>query len=190
MFDKINEIYTTLEEKYDEADRYISKIIDDSIDDTAEYLNNFFNTKDHIQLDEKHDPILKKLKKVESLLSEKTDTNDDIENMLINVATSLGLLNENITKALCHQYNIDLYQKNTQAMKINSLKNFLSKTVINDLHFVNSFRNSILHDNDYGYDLSSLDDITIKKLIIEAKTSIVKIEYIYSYLNDLRENNS
>ena len=102
------------------------------------------------------------------------------------IATSIGLFNEKIINILCTHYHMKLPMHDSQSKKINMLKNYLSKTIINDLFFINSFRNSILHFNDFGHDLSQLDDITKNKLLSESSTAITKFEFVYNELKTIK----
>ncbi len=119
-------------------------------------------------------------------ISSLDENDDDWDSKLIYIATSAGHINEKITTVLYDYYNTDMNSKNTQSAKINSLKTDLSKTIINDLHFINSFRNSILHHNDYGHDLLNLDLVTKKKLQNEAQAALAKLEYVYMQVKDIK----
>ena len=178
MINKIKELYNTVEEQYQEADKYISRIIDDSLEDATIYIENIFNDNTS---DELEDPVLIQIRKLDNALSS-LEKDSDWEQKLIFVATSLGHLNEKITNLLCTHYIVNHSQNYSQAKKINALKDFIPKVIINDLHFINSFRNSILHANDHGYNLFALDDVLKKKLFSEANTALVKFEYIYTTL--------
>ena len=197
MLKTIQELYNSAEETYLEME---NKILDqaeesydlskDYIENTSEeitlFLNEYFNSD---KTEKTNDPILLQLNKLDNSLSSlELNTDQEWDSKLIFTATSLGHLNEKITELLCSHYNINLYGNNTQAKKINLLKDHLSRTIINDLYFINSFRNSILHHNDYGHDLSNLDSVTKNKLLSEAKTSIAKFEYVYQELRNIKIN--
>ncbi len=199
----LKDTYKELEKQYSEADKYVSEIVDDGIeaaknyisemgDDISNYLNDLFDENKIPSLDsDKPDMVLVQLEKLHSSLTLlEQNNNNEYENLLIYVATSLGHLNEKITKILCDHYNVILHETNSQAKKINLLKDYLSKTIINDLYFINSFRNSILHHNDYGHDLSSLDIVTKNKLLSEAKTGIAKLEFVYSELKNIKNSDT
>ena len=195
MLNTIKNIYNSVEETYLEIENSILDHAEDAYTLSKDYIENyseeitlFFNDYfNNEQTDKLDDPVLLQLNKLTTSLSTlKLDSSEEWDSKLIFSATSLGHLNEKITTLLCNHYNIDLSGKNTQAYKINALKNDLSKTIINDLHFINTFRNSILHHNDYGHDLSNLDAISKNKLLSEAQTAIAKFEYVYQYLKNLR----
>ncbi len=195
MLNTIKNIYDSVEETYLEIENSILDHTEDAYMLSKDYIENyseeitlFFNDYfNNEQADKIDDPVLLQLNKLTTSLSTlKLDSNEEWDSKLIFSATSLGHLNEKFTMLLCNHYNIELYGKNTQAYKINALKNDLSKTIVNDLHFINTFRNSILHHNDYGHDLSNLDVVSKNKLLSEAKTAIAKFEYVYQYLKNLR----
>ncbi len=197
MLKTIQELYKSAEETYLEME---NKILDqaeesydlskDYIENTSEeitlFLNEYFNSD---KTEKTNDPILLQLNRLDNSLSSlELNTDQEWDSKLIFTATSLGHLNEKITELLCSHYNINLYGNNTQAKKINLLKGHLSKTIINDLYSINSFRNSILHHNDYGHDLSNLDLVTKNKLLSEAKTSVAKFKYVYQELGNIKIN--
>ncbi len=196
MLKVIKDLYGSAEETYLEIENKILDHAEDAYDMSKDYINDtseeitlffndyFMNAKRNID-----DPVLVQLNKLNTTLSSIDETtNDEWDSTLIFVATSIGHMNEKITDVLCKYHHIMLEGRNTQARKINSLKEFLSKTIINDLHFINSFRNSILHHNDYGFNLSALDMITKRKLLSEANTALAKLEYVYNKLKDIQIN--
>jgi hypothetical protein len=195
MISTIKNIYDSVEETYLEIENIILDHAEDAyllskdyIENTSEeitlFLSNYFN---NTQINKLDDPVLQQLNKLTiSLSTLDLDSNEEWDSKLIFVATSIGHLNEKIVILLCNYYDTSLYGKNTQASKINTLKSELSKTIINDLHFINTFRNSILHHNDYGYDLSILDKVNKNKLLCEAKAAIAKFEYIYQHVKNLK----
>ena len=199
MFDSIKSIYDYIEDTYADLEDiiidYSGEIYELSVDyverttsEISDFLNNFFD-EEHVNT--VNDPIMLQLNKLKKIfLEEEEKTEEEWDKILIFSATTLGLLNEKITTHLCKYYDIDIQNKSTQAAKINALKNNLSKTYINDLFFINTFRNSIVHYNDYGHDLSNLDEISKNKLLSEAKTAIAKFEYIYQKIKKTKMKRS
>ncbi len=197
MLKTIQELYNSAEETYLEIENKILDQAEEVYDLSKDYmenasegitlfLNDYFNNE---KTEKINDPVLLQLDKLSNSLSSlKINTDEEWDSKLIYAATSLGHLNEKVTKILCDHYSVNLYGKDNQASRINALKGHLSKTIINDLYFINSFRNSILHHNDYGHDLSSLDTVTKNKLFSEAKTAIAKFEFIYRELKDIKTN--
>lgn len=177
-------MFSTISSWYNDADKYVSKIIEDSIDDTSVFFKNYFNDDNSLKIENSEDNLLRQLAKINASL-EKLDINNNLnwDSQLIYTATSLGHINEEITKYLCEKYDIFLPEHSGQSFKINKLKTYLSKIIINDLYFINTFRNSILHHNDFDYDLFNLDNITRTKLFNESKTAIAKTHFIYKSLN-------
>lgn len=187
LYQSAEEVYLEIEDTIldyaEEAYGSTKEYIDEVSDEISDYLNNYFKNNDI----HSNDPILIQLSKLTKTLSSLDENNnDDWDSKLIYIATSLGHMNEKITTVLYDYYNSDIYTKNTQSVKINSLKSHLSKTIINDLHFINTFRNSILHHNDYGHDLLNLDLVTKKKLQNEAQAALAKLEYVYIQLKDIK----
>jgi len=194
MLNKIKSFYNFAEETYLEFE---DKLLDTTIDtydlakeyiqessmEISKYLDNFFSSDDKFKtLD---NPIFAQLDKIDkSIVSLDLNSNEEWESKLIYAATSIGHLNEKIVKILCTHYNT-IYSS-TQASKINSLKSYLSKMIINDFYFINNYRNSILHANDFDYSLINLNEITKKKLFFETKTAIAKLEFIYSKLEEIK----
>jgi hypothetical protein len=195
MISTIKNIYDSVEETYLEIENIILDHAEDAyllskdyIENTSEeitlFLSNYFN---NTQINKLDDPVLRQLNKLTMSLSTlDLDSNEEWDSKLIFVATSIGHLNEKIVMLLCNHFNSTFGNKNTQANKINSLKGELPKTIINDLYFINSFRNSILHYNDYGHDLANLDKVTKNKLLHEAKVAVAKFEYIYEHIKTIK----
>lgn len=186
MFDKLSEIYDEVEINYKKLDKYISKIVDESIEDTSKFFNSYFNSDNTLKIKNEDDEVLQQLSKINNSLEDLNFSNNtNWDKNLVFVATSLGLINEEITKVLCEEFNILLPKKCNQAKKINFLQDFIPRTMHSDLHFINTFRNSILHPNDFNINLFSLDNISKHKLFNEAKTAIAKTYYIYEGLPNL-----
>ena len=186
MIEKIKELYLEYEDKFLDItlDQYdlAKEYIENSSDEISNYIDNFFIDKNHTTF---NNPIFLQLNKIDMSISS-LDFNDNYEwdHKLIYAATSLGHLNEKIVKLLCEHYGTEY--KNTQAGKINSLTKYLPKMVINDFHFINTYRNSILHASDFGYSLSDLDKVLKNKFFFETKTAIYKIEFIYQKLEEIQ----
>ena len=192
MIDSIKRLYSEAEKTYQEIENLVLEHSESSYDLSKQYINNYSkDISDYIdsffknECEDLDNPILLQLYKIkESISSLKIDSSDDWESKLIFAATSLGHLNEKIVSVLCEHY-VTSSDRN-QASKINSLKEHLSKTIINDFHFINTYRNSILHANDFGYSLSTQNEIVKNKLLSETRTAIAKLEFINFELKNIK----
>lgn len=179
MFNKINEIYN-------DVDKYVSKIVDDAIDDTSKIFSSYFNKDNTLKIENKDDVVLIQLSKInDELESLNFNSNDNWDKHLIFIASSLGHISETMTKVFCEELNIYLKEQSSQSYKINLLKEYLPRNIINDFYFINTFRNSILHPSDYSFDLFNLNHTSKQKLYSEAKTAIAKSYFLYKELENI-----
>lgn len=99
------------------------------------------------------------------------------------IGTTIGHFNELIVKNLSFKYSTDYHHSLSDS--INELKPHLSKNIINDLYFLNKFRNKIVHYKDYNSsemdytDLTNANDTTRKYYTNEAILAYNKATYIY-----------
>ena len=194
MLKDLEDFYKSAETSYNELEKEISEQASENYEDAKNYIqetsdeisifiDNYFNADNSRKITDSEDSVLQQLNKLKISIN---NQDQEPDSRLIYVATSIGHLNEKIVIILCKHYNIKLFSNDTQSKKINFLKNHLSKTIINDLYFINSFRNSIVHFNDFGHDLSQLDEIIKNKLFSEASTAIAKFEFVYLELKKIK----
>jgi len=193
MLENIKKIYDFAEETYlDFEDMLLDTTLDTydlakeymqtSSDKISNYINTFFTEKDNDTID---NPVLSQLNKIDKVISSlKFDSNDDWDSKLIYSATSLGHLNEKIVKLLCNHYHTNY--GTTQASKIKSLDQYLPRIIISDFYFINTYRNSIIHANDFQYSLTNLNKTIKSKLFYETKAAIAKMRFIFVKLEEIK----
>lgn len=105
------------------------------------------------------------------------------------IGTTIGHFNELIIKSFTNKYSTAY--NHSLSDSINELKPFLPKNIINDLFFLNKFRNKIVHYKDYNSlemdysDLSNANEATRKYYTNEAILAYNKATFIYaSYSKD------
>ena len=92
-----NNILNEITNKYDEVDEYVSKILNNSIDEISSSLDSYFNNEEQTKIYNNLNPIVYQLEKLDKAI-ETLEFNDDEhwDKQLIYVATSLGLISEKI----------------------------------------------------------------------------------------------
>lgn len=101
------------------------------------------------------------------------------------IGTTIGHFNELVVKKLAYKYSTDYHHSLSDS--INELKPHLSKNIINDLYFLNKFRNKIVHYKDYNSsemdytDLTNANEATRKYYTNEAILAFNKATFIYEH---------
>lgn len=126
------------------------------------------------------------LKKVKNIVSKlEFQSNEEWEDSIHLIGTKIGHLNEIMIKELCIKYNVKIDSKSNEELR-KELKDYLPKNAMNDIYYLNQFRNKIVHHNESdGYmdnfkDISNLDSTTKKYFNDESKMVVNKAEAIYN----------
>lgn len=115
--------------------------------------------------------LINEIKKYENVINNSNST--DKRQLVLLAGSMLNDLNLNLVKKLCNKYKI---QNSSQAKRIESLKNYLSKDIITDLYFLNSLRNKITHPDDWEIDLNN--DDAQNSILSDCISAVQKMNYI------------
>ena len=145
--------------------------------------NKFFNKETgEIYKNDKVSSEILRIKKIQSKLE--SLSSDEWEDTIHLMGTKIGQINELITKELCLKFNIKTNSLSYEELR-KELKSVMPKNAINDIYYINQFRNKIVHSNESdGYmdnfkNITKLDTTTKKYYNDEVKTVLNKIEAIY-----------
>lgn len=111
---------------------------------------------------------------------EKLSKNDWQDKIKI-IGITIGHFNENLVRKLAEKFNTQIHHSLSES--INELRPHLNKTSIDDIHYLNRFRNKIIHFKDYNHtdfvDFSNIDSQTKQYYTNESKLVYLKLEHLY-----------
>lgn len=190
MLESIKNLYNELEASYLEFEDKLLNSTVELYEDTKE----FFTEKDlAIPIDGK-DKVSQELKNIQTYANKaETLNHKEWEENLKLLGISLGHFNEASLKKLSFEFSVEYNSRSiSKTIKNFELNKVLPKAIISDLYFLNSFRNKIIHFDEYYYDivnkertLADIDDLS--KQVFEAEVNCVKVksEILYSiFLKD------
>lgn len=190
MLESIKNLYNELESGYLEFE---DKLLDNTVE-LYEDTKEFFTEGDlAIPIDGK-DKISQELKNIQTYTT-KTEAlrHKDWEENLKLLGISLGHFNEASLKKLSFKFNVEYNSRSiSKTIKNFELKNILPKVVIGDLYFLNSFRNKIVHFDEYYYNIDyrerALADIdNLSKQVFDAEINCVKAKSEILYMFFLKD---
>lgn len=186
MINSLKNLYNEFEASYLEFE---DKLLDNAVD-LCEDAKEFFTEKDLSLPIDGNDKISQELSNIQ-IYANKTERirQKEWEENLKLLGVSLGHFNEASLKKLSLKFNIEYNSRSiSKTIKNFDEKKKLPKSVIGDLYFLNSFRNKIIHYDEYYYDLKyknrSLSDIdNMSKQVFDAEIKCVKVksEILYAY---------
>lgn len=178
MFNKLTELYNEAAKHYDDLDKKISKVVEYDILGKERHGKEKIPPKNHLLPPTDELAIL--LNDINAYVTNLEDKTKKFEDYFKLLGTTLGHFNEQLIKKLSLKYDLT-YISSSIHKNIKELEKYLSKSIVNDLHFLNNFRNSIIHTDDHGQSLSEINSNEILKMkyLNEAKSSYSKALYLY-----------
>lgn len=190
MINSLKSLYNELESSYLEFE---NKLLDNVVE-LYEDSKEFFTEKDLVIPIDGKDKVSQELKNIQTYVNKaETLNHKEWEENLKLLAISLGHFNEASLKKLSFEFSVEYNSRSiSKTIKNLELNKLLPKAIISDLYFLNSFRNKIIHFDEYYYDivnkertLADIDDLS--KQVFDAEINCVKVksEILYSiFLKD------
>lgn len=185
MLESIKNLYNELEASYLEfEDKFLNNTVE-LYEDTKE----FFTEKDLAMPIDGKDKVSQELKNIQTYANKaETLRHKEWEENLKLLGISLGHFNEASLKKLSSEFSVEYNSGSiSKTIKNFELNKVLPKAIICDLYFLNSFRNKIIHFDEYYYDvtnkekvLADIDDLSQQVFNSEINCVKVKSEILYS----------